>query len=426
MRLKTYFVESVEEAMLRALGEFGDEAMLVHSKRTSSETRHLGDYEVVFASPHAGPASSSPAAPPPPFPEPGLVEMPARKQPERATVPKARPLQSSAPAAEDGGRIRRELRALARMMDAPPTEEISRPEEIRRVLDELYGFLAEREVQSKHIWDLTRQVGIDLMRGSVSFDPARSSARLDELLVAGLAPSPAPIKDHLQIVALIGPPGAGKTTTLAKLAVREGLAKGRPLQVLDLDDQRIGGGEQLQTICALLGVPYQRLNGPEVLVEVLGRARTPGLVLVDTPGLSRQDSTELAVMGLGLGASATIERHLVLPCTLRFAELTRFWNTFRVCHPTHLLLTRADESLCFGPAWSLAKMTGLPLSWMATGRQIPEGLVAATPELLVDVLNFGYSSIDQDRTVSLHDAVRPAISPAAAVRDPSARSLVSL
>ena len=164
MRLKTYFVESVEEAMLRALGEFGDEAMLVHSKRTSVETRHLGDYEVVFASPHVVPAGSPPAAPPPPFPEVALMELPARKKPERATVAVARPPQSSATAAEDGGRLRRELRSLARMMDATPSEEISRPEEIRRVLDQLYGFLAEREVQSKHIWELTRQVGIDLTR----------------------------------------------------------------------------------------------------------------------------------------------------------------------------------------------------------------------------------------------------------------------
>ncbi len=425
MRLKTYFVESVEEAMLRALGEFGDEAMLVHSKRTSPETRHLGHYEVVFASPLNTKTPASPSAPPPPFPASALKELPARKRPERATVSMPRIQPNSTATAEDSGKIRRELRALFRMMEAPPTEEMSRSEEIRSVLDQLYGFLAEREVQSKHIWDLTKQVGIELMRGAVSFDPARPSILLSELLVRGLAPSSAPTKDHLQVIALVGPPGAGKTTTIAKLAVREGLAKGRPLQILDLDDQRIGGGDQLQTICALLGVPYQRLSGPEALVEVLGRARTPGLVLIDSPGLSRQDSSELAVLGLGLGASATIERHLVLPCTLRFAELTRFWNTFRVCHPTHLMLTRADESLCFGPAWSLAKMTNLPLSWIANGRRIPEGIVAATPELLVDLLTFGYASIEQGSVIS-HVERPSAANAVASVGQLSARSLVSL
>ena len=81
MRLKTYFVESVEEAILRALGEFGDEAMLVHSKRTSPETRHLGHYEVVFASPLNTTTPASPSAPPPPFPESALKELPARKRP---------------------------------------------------------------------------------------------------------------------------------------------------------------------------------------------------------------------------------------------------------------------------------------------------------------------------------------------------------
>ena len=425
MRLKTYFVESVEVAMLRALGEFGDEAMLVHSKRTSAETRHLGDYEVVFASPLSGPMAPLTAVPPPPFPVPVSTELPARKRPERATVSMPKALQSSALAADDGGKIRRELRALSRMMEAPPLEEISRPEEIRSVLDQLYGFLAEREVQSKHIWDLTKQVGIDLMRGPASLDPAQSSVLLTDLLVRGLAPSSTLIKEQLQVVALIGPPGAGKTATIAKLAVREGLAKSRPIQILDLDDQRIGGGDQLQTICALLGVPYQRLSGPGSLMDVLGRARTPGLVLIDTPGLSRQDSTELAVLGLGLGAFASIERHLVLPCTLRFAELTQFWNTFRVCHPSHLLLTRADESLCFGPAWSLAKMINLPLSWIATGRRIPEGLVEATPELLVDLLNFGYSAIEHG-SVSSHGELSAAASAAPSLGQLSARSLVSI
>ena len=425
MRLKTYFVESVEVAMLRALGEFGDEAMLVHSKRTSAETRHLGDYEVVFASPLSGPMAPLTAVPPPPFPVPVSTELPARRRPERPTVSMPKALQSSALAADDGGKIRRELRALSRMMEAPPSEEISRPEEIRSVLDQLYGFLAEREVQSKHIWDLTKQVGIDLMRGAASLDPTQPSVLLSDLLVRGLAPSSTLIKEQLQVVALIGPPGAGKTATIAKLAVREGLAKSRPIQILDLDDQRIGGGDQLQTICALLGVPYQRLSGPGSLMDVLGRARTPGLVLIDTPGLSRQDSTELAVLGLGLGAFASIERHLVLPCTLRFAELTRFWNTFRVCHPSHLLLTRADESLCFGPAWSLAKMINLPLSWIATGRRIPEGLVEATPELLVDLLNFGYSSIEHG-SVSSHGEPSAAASTAPSLGQLSARSFVSI
>ncbi len=426
MRLKTYFAASVEEAMLRALGEFGDEAMLVHSKSTSLENRHLGDYEVVFASPHNGFSGAIPVVPPPPFPERALVELPARKKPERATDSMARPEYSSGPVGEKASRIRRELRALARMMDAPPREDISHPEEIRVVLDQLHVFLAEREVQSNHIWDLTRQVGIDLMRGAGNSDQDRSSILLNELLVHGLTPNSLPTSDPLRVVALVGPPGAGKTTTIAKLAVREGLAKGRPLQVLDLDDQRIGGGDQLQTICALIGVPYQRLNGPEALVEVLGRAHTRGLILIDTPGLSRHDSTELAVMSLGLSATATIERHLVLPCTVRFAELTRFWTTFRVCHPTHLLFTCADESLCFGPAWSLAKSINLPLSWMATGRRVPESLVEANPKLLVDLLNFGYSSIEQKSTFCLQSDARTATSVVASVGHSPTRSMFSL
>ncbi len=385
MRLKTYFVDTVEEALVLARSEFGEEAMLVHSKRASSGAEHLGRYEVVFAAPQTVNTS-----PDPPSPAAVNAAVPVRKPPSRSELPQLNRMHKST---SDSHRenIRRELKALSRMMDAPPNEELCRSEEIRSTLNELYGYLAEREVRTKHIDEITKKVGLQLMRGGTISNSQTPEALLNEALLIPTSNRPQSHMEKQRIISLIGPPGAGKTTTLAKLAVREGLASGRPVHVLDLDNQRIGGGDHLQTICGLLGVSYQRVSGPEFVPEILSGARSEGLILIDTPGLSMQDSTELAVLGLGLCGYMTMERHLVLPATLRNPEMIRYWTAYRICHPTHLLFTRLDESLCFGPVWSLAAEARLPLSWMTTGRKIPESIVEATPQALSNLIHQGFS-----------------------------------
>lgn len=390
MRLKTYFVDTVEEALLRARGEFGEEAMLVHSKRVGSEMEHLGQYEVVFAAPRS--AKPSEAAPTVlDLSQADLIRKPPMRS-ERQVIERLHETNSDSHQA----RIRRELRALSKMMDSPPSEKLCRSEEIRSTLDELYGYLAERELRTTHIEDITRSVGMRLMRGTSIERGQAPETLLEAALVDSLSHAPSRSEENRRIIALIGPPGAGKTTTLAKLAVREGLASGRSVYVLDLDNQRIGGGDHLQTICGLLGVSYQQVSGPELVSEILSGGRSDGLVLIDTPGLTVEDSTELAVLGLGLGEYSTMERHLVLPATLRNPEMMRYWTAYRRCHPTNLLFTRLDESLCFGPLWSLAAESKLPVCWMTTGRKIPECIVEATPRSLSSLVHHGFSS-SQDR-----------------------------
>jgi flagellar biosynthesis protein FlhF len=385
MRLKTYFVDTVEEAMLRARSELGDEAMLVHSKRTGSEAEHLGKYEVVFASPQSmkPTAETVPAELSPPIA--------ARKPPVRSERGANTSLKISTQDNQNA-RIRRELKALSTMMDVPPNVDRSRSEEVRVILDSLYGYLAEREVRSKHIEEITNGIGLRFMQGSLRRDGQTPEALLESALVEPLVGMNSATAASNHGIALIGPPGAGKTTTLAKIAVRQGLAIGRDVHVLDLDNQRIGGGVHLQTICDLLGISYRRVPGAEMLPDMLTGVPRGSLVLIDTPGLTFEDSTELAVLGLGLGHCAMVERHLVLPATFRNAEMWRYWAAYRICHPSHLLFSRVDESLCFGPIWSLAAETKLPVSWMSTGRKIPECLVEATARSIADLVHHGYSS----------------------------------
>jgi len=86
-----------------------------------------------------------------------------------------------------------------------------------------------------------------------------------------------------RVTALIGPPGCGKTTTLVKLAVSQGLARGRAVRLISADTQRIGAAEQLRTYAAILGAPFEAVESAAALAQAIQSAPSSALVLIDTP-----------------------------------------------------------------------------------------------------------------------------------------------
>lgn len=381
MRLKTYFVDAIEGAMQRARGECGPDAMLVYSKRTGPETAHLGAYEVVFATPAPGGASPALPPPPPPMPRSPIKETPISLHlPDRPGADKTGG--SEVPPLSSG--IVRELRQLSRMLDAPPQSELSVPAEIRRHLDLLHDYLHDRGIEPELCQELTAACGPELMRRRMRNEPAVAEALLRGHMIAKVSQGRETVRKAPRVIALIGPPGGGKTTTLAKIAVQEGLAKGVQTRIIDNDTVRIGGGEHLRSIASLLNVRYDRVSEANRIGDLLTSTSGPGLVLVDTPGFSQREDAEVRKLAEGLPAFPGLERHLVLPATLRSAELTQRYQLFSECRPTHLLFTQTDETLLFGAAWSLAARANLRMSWFGTGSGIPEDLNLASAELLVD------------------------------------------
>ena len=87
-----------------------------------------------------------------------------------------------------------------------------------------------------------------------------------------------------RVTALVGPPGTGKTTTLVKLAVVEGLRAGRSVRLISADTQRIGGADQLRTFATILGVPFQAVDSSSALAQAIDAAASADIVLIDTPG----------------------------------------------------------------------------------------------------------------------------------------------
>ncbi len=179
------------------------------------------------------------------------------------------------------------------------------------------------------------------------------------------------------VVALVGPTGSGKTTTLAKLAARSLLA-GAKTEILSLDDAGLGVSGHLEALSTILGVPYALALTTEELSRALEGSRARGLILVDTPGVSLRDEAGLARLRDLLRTARPSEVHLVLSATSKTADALAAIRAFGVLGSTHLLFTRLDETVSYGSLLSVSIASGLPLSYFGIGREIPNDIRPAS------------------------------------------------
>jgi flagellar biosynthesis protein FlhF len=192
-------------------------------------------------------------------------------------------------------------------------------------------------------------------------------------------------KDGPRVVALVGPPGAGKTATLTKLAVLHGLATRRPTQLLTIDCYRIAAAEQLRSYAAILGVGFQAVETTLALGQALEEHRHKDLVLIDTPGFGPKDMDAAQDLARFLSGRPEIDTHLVLTASARSADLKRVVDRFEVFRPRKLLFTKLDETGTYGPILNEAVRTGKPVSFLASGQQIPDDLEPATADRILDL-----------------------------------------
>jgi flagellar biosynthesis protein FlhF len=191
------------------------------------------------------------------------------------------------------------------------------------------------------------------------------------------------------LIACMGPTGAGKTTTLAKLAARARLDLGRSVGVITLDTFRVGAVEQWQRYAALMGIPFQVASDRSSFRRALAEI-SADIVLVDTAGRSTAASSWTLPDCLA-GITEDFAKHalLTLPAWLRAADVVRVSELYQVPAPTEVVVTKLDETAEAGGVLHAALRAGspsIPIAYLCNGPRVPEDIREASVDAVVDAV----------------------------------------
>lgn len=178
-------------------------------------------------------------------------------------------------------------------------------------------------------------------------------------------------------VALVGPTGVGKTTTIAKLAAHFKLRQARRVGMITIDTYRIAAVEQLRAYAEILAVPVEIVLQPADMVPALQRLADCDVVLVDTSGRSQNDAARLAELKGFLDAARTVgelQTHLVLSCTGHPKQLMEVAERFAALGVDRVVFTKLDEAVGLGVIFNVLRRLNLQLSYLTTGQDVPDDI----------------------------------------------------
>jgi flagellar biosynthesis protein FlhF len=182
------------------------------------------------------------------------------------------------------------------------------------------------------------------------------------------------------IVALVGPTGVGKTTTIAKLAAHFALRERKGVGLLTLDTYRIAAIEQLRTYARIIDVPLEVALSPAELPDALARLRNASIIFIDTAGRSQRDSMKINDLKGFFEKKRPTQMHLVLSATAERSAIADTIDKFSIYNPDRILITKLDEMPSYGKLLDISSLAPLPVSYVTTGQDVPDDIQAAVPE----------------------------------------------
>jgi flagellar biosynthesis protein FlhF len=391
MQVKRFFAADMRTAMKLVRDELGADAAIIGNRRVA------GGVELTAALDYQLPA------------EPVRQPNPALEAELRKTQAKIASAQAELVnrAQADAGKDRQLLGAQPEPVKAKPAL-APRPQAVaapvagdQRVLDamrfELNGLrelievqlgsiawsqMQNRRPQQANLWRRLQRMGLpaELARALLEkVSGIQEPRQAWRMLLAHLAhviktPKQEPLEEG-GVIALVGPAGMGKTTTLAKLAARYVLKYGaQHIALVSMDSYRIGAQEQLKTLGRILNVSVTQVDPGQSLTQALAPLAKKRVVLIDTAGLPASDPALRMQLETLAGRGVKAKNYLVLAATSQSQVLKAAYHSYKRCGLSGCILTKLDEAASLGEVLGLAIGHRLPVAYLADGPRIPDDL----------------------------------------------------
>jgi len=185
-----------------------------------------------------------------------------------------------------------------------------------------------------------------------------------------------------KIMAFIGAPGVGKTTTLSKIGAIYSLFNSFNIAFITIDTYRVGAIEQMKIYGDIIGASVDIVMSPEELREAVEKNADKDLILIDTTGRPSQNLYQLAELKAFLDVLDSVDIYLVINATTRKRDMIRILNDYKMIAYSQMIITKIDETVAPGSIINAAYYTGLPIAYITNGQDVPDDIEVANPRLL--------------------------------------------
>ena len=253
------------------------------------------------------------------------------------------------------------FRLFTDLIDAEISEDLA-----RELVDHVRGVAADNELDDPH-----------LLKDCI--------ARLIEGEIKTCGPITVE-SENRRLVALVGPTGVGKTTTIAKLAANFHLREKRRVGLITVDTYRIAAVDQLRTYADIIDLPMEVVSTRREMRDAMARLAHLDLILMDTAGRSPRDEVKIRELKSMLAEAGADEVHLVLSSVAGTPGLIKTARQFREVGATSLLITKLDEATGLGNLLPLLRDCDLPFSYVTDGQNVPDDIQPADSKRLARLI----------------------------------------
>ncbi|MBM4764149.1 flagellar biosynthesis protein FlhF [Bacillus sp. B15-48] len=371
MKIKTYVVDNLAEAYPLIFRDLGKEAIILKSKPTKApgffgvfRRRKL---EVVAAAELSEQAQVSPTA----------VDMSASvaANPLINEGNQAEHL-SSTNASQDV--LLKELAEMKGLIQSM-TKASVQSQTIPKPLEGWVAHLRDQEVDEEVIQFIVKKFAMGNQPvEEMSNEEVQETLLhiIEQLFDEGIAKETEP---NASFITLVGPTGVGKTTTIAKLAAARVLHGKQRVGLLTTDTYRIAAVEQLKTYGNILNVPLEVVASPEDLPAATENLKGCKVFFMDSAGRNYLEEGYVQEISDFLGYDAEQENYLVLSMTTRWRDMKKITEKMKAVPIDKLILTKWDETTCYGPALNMVYHYPYPLTYLCTGQGVPQDIIHANP-----------------------------------------------